>query len=79
MFDEIAYQLHMLQVWWYLHRDSHWLYQYLTHYPLAVGILIGFLCGYYTEDILIFFERHAGRHAMRRRIRKRQKDRKGKT
>lgn len=67
MFDEIAFQFHMLEVWWYLHRDSYWFYQYYTQVLFIVGILMGFVSGYYTEDVLMFFEKHAGRRAMRRR------------
>lgn len=75
VFDEIAYQFHMLEVWWYLHRDTFWFYQYYTQWPFAVGIVMGFIAGYYLEDVMIFFERHAGRRAMRRRIRQRQRER----
>lgn len=70
VFDEITYQLHMLEVWWYLHRDSYWLYQYYTHYPFGVGIVMGLVVGYYAEPTLDFIERHAARRAMRRRLRK---------
>ena len=78
MFDEIAFQFHMLETWWYLHRDSLWFIQAYTRWPVTLGIVTGFLCGYFTEDVVMFCEKHAGRRAMRQRLRRASNRRKEK-
>lgn len=76
--DQIEYQFHTLEVWWYVHRDSLWLIQSYTQWPFTLGIVAGFLCGYFTEDVVMFCEKHAGRRAMRRRLRRASERRKEK-
>ena len=75
MLDEIVFRWHQLSLWWYLYSDDWWAYKFIVAYPFSCGLLIGVLSGYYAEPFMMFCEKHAGRRAMRRRIRRRMMER----
>jgi hypothetical protein len=70
MLDEIVFRWHQILFWWDMHRENWWGYQYLVAYPFWCGLLIGVLTGYYAEPFMDFCEKHAGRRAIRRKIKR---------